>query len=96
MIEALRVRIIMKVSAEEEINQIEVGKPHVVILGAGASYAAFPDGDRNGRKLPLMNNFVEILGIEDLIVRTGLSFSSTNFEDIYTQIHQNPDLSKIR
>ena len=29
----------MEVSAEQEINQIEVGKPHVVILGAGASYA---------------------------------------------------------
>lgn len=86
----------MEVSAEEEINQVEVEKPHVVILGAGASYAAFPDGDRNGRKLPLMSNFVEILGIEDLIVQTGLSFSSTNFEDIYTQIHQIPDLSKIR
>lgn len=73
----------MEVSAEEEINQIKVGKPHVVILGAGASYAAFPKGDRNGRKLPLMNNFVETLGLEDLISRTGSSFSSTNFEDIH-------------
>ena len=32
--------------------------PHVVILGAGASLAAFPDGDKNGRKLPLMNDIV--------------------------------------
>ena len=86
----------MEVSAEEEIKQIEVGKPHVVILGAGASYAAFPNGDRNGRKLPLMNNFVETLGIEDLIARTGFSFSSTNFEDIYTEIHQKTELSDIR
>lgn len=86
----------MEVSAEEEINQLEVGKPHVVILGAGASYAAFPNGDRNGRKLPLMNNFVETLGIGDLVARTGLSFSSTNFEDIYTEIHQKPELSDIR
>jgi hypothetical protein len=31
-------------------------RSHVVILGAGASYAAFPDGDKNGRKLPLMWN----------------------------------------
>jgi hypothetical protein len=86
----------MEVSAEEEVNQIEVGKPHVVILGAGASYAAFPNGDRNGRKLPLMNNFVETLGIEDLIKRTGLSFSSTNFEDIYNEVHQRPELNGIR
>jgi hypothetical protein len=34
----------MEVSAEEEINQIEVGKPHVVTLGAGASYAALWQG----------------------------------------------------
>lgn len=86
----------MYVSAEEEINQIEMEKPHVVILGAGASYAAFPDGDRYGRKLPLMNNFVETLGIESLIARTGLSFSTTNFEDIYTEIHRHPELSEVR
>lgn len=36
----------MAVSAEEDINQIIVGKPHVVILGAGASYGAFPSGDK--------------------------------------------------
>jgi len=24
-------------------------RPHVVILGAGASYAAFPNGDKNGK-----------------------------------------------
>jgi len=59
----------MEVSTEQEINQIEVGKPHVVILGAGASYAAFPNGDKNRKKLPLMNNFVETLGIEELIER---------------------------
>ena len=86
----------MEVSSEKEIKQVEAGKPHVVILGAGASYAAFPEGDRNGRKLPLMNNFLEVLDIEDLISRTGLSFASTNFEDIYSEIHKNPDLNDIR
>lgn len=86
----------MEVSAEEEIQQVEVGKPHVVILGAGASYAAFPNGDKNGRKLPLMNNFVKTLGIEDLIARTGLSVSSNNFENIYSEIHKKPELKDIR
>lgn len=57
----------MEVSAEEDINQIIVGKLHVVILGAGASYAAFPGGDKHGRKLPLMNNLIETLGLQDLI-----------------------------
>lgn len=85
----------MKVSVEDEINQIEFGKPHVVILGAGASYAAFPGGDRNGRKLPLMNNFIQTLGLENLISRTGLNFPSNNFEDIYSLIYKEPRLENI-
>ncbi len=36
----------MEVSVEEEINLIIVGKPHVVILGTGASYRAFPGGNK--------------------------------------------------
>lgn len=86
----------MDVSAEQEIKQIAVRKPHVVILGAGASYAAFPNGDRSGRRLPLMNNFVETLGLEDLVTRTGLSFSSTNFEDIYSSISNDLKLQNVR
>ncbi len=50
-------------SVEQEIQQIQMSKPHVVILGAGASYAAFPNGDKNEVRLPLMNNFVDILGL---------------------------------
>jgi hypothetical protein len=86
----------MEVSAEEEINQIEVGKPHVVILGAGASYAAFPNGDKNGKKLPLMNNFVETLGIEELVDRADIKTTSNNFEDIYSEIHKDPKLEPLR
>ena len=37
-------------------------KPHVVILGAGASKAAFPNGDRNGRLVPIMQELPSILG----------------------------------
>lgn len=85
----------MEVSAEEEINQIIVGKPHVVILGAGASYAAFPHGDKLGRKLPLMNNLIETLGLKDLIARTELCFNSSNFEDIYASIHKESSLIEI-
>jgi len=38
----------MEVSKEQEINQIKMGRPHVVILGAGASYASFPNGESPG------------------------------------------------
>lgn len=36
--------------------------PHVVILGAGASKAAFPKGDRNKRAIPLMDELPNVIG----------------------------------
>jgi len=49
----------LEMTVEELIQDTRAGKPRVVILGAGASLAAFPDGDKNGKKLPLMCDFVE-------------------------------------
>lgn len=86
----------MEVSAEDEVNQISVGRPHVVLLGAGASFAALPDGDKNGRVLPLMNNLIETLGLEDVIDRANVDRTSGNFEDIYAAIHKRPDLNDLR
>lgn len=85
----------MEASAEDEIKQIEMGRPHVVILGAGASYAAFPNGDGRGKKLPLMNNFVETLGIEKLVEKANLKTNSNNFEDIYSEIQKQPKLVEL-
>ena len=54
---------------------INVQRPHLVLLGAGASLAAFPDGERNGMKLPLMNNFVEtVYGLSDYFDRCGIDY----------------------
>jgi hypothetical protein len=36
--------------------------PHVVVLGAGASRAAFPSGDRNRKMLPLIDDLPNVLG----------------------------------
>lgn len=71
--------------------------PHVVILGAGASCACCPHGDRNGRKLPVMDDFVRLLGVEDVIAASGLD-PSGNFEQIYSEIHRrhiSTSLSKL-
>lgn len=86
----------MEVSVEQEINQLHMGKPHVVILGAGASYAAFPKGDRNGARLPLMNNLVDIVGLSDLIAQSELKFEDDNFETIYDQLYQSKSHQEIR
>ena len=38
-------------------------RPHVVILGAGASCAAIPNGDKNGKKISAMSGFIDKLGL---------------------------------
>lgn len=86
----------MEVSKEQEVNQIQMGRPHVVILGAGASYAYFPNGDMNGVKLPLMNNFVDILELNDLLSQTGVDFDTSNFETVYDHLCQNDTHREIR
>ena len=73
-------------------SPLEEARPHVVLLGAGASLAAFPNGDRLGRKLPLMKNLVEVIDLEPLIEQTGKKINQeNNFEAIYSRIASNPN-----
>lgn len=41
----------------DEIVEIENTRPHVVILGAGATMATIPNGDKNGRPCSVMHGF---------------------------------------
>jgi hypothetical protein len=59
--------------------------PHVFILGAGASRAAFPDGDAKGRRLPLMADLIDCLGLTDDIRAVGFA-DETDFEAIYDEL----------
>jgi hypothetical protein len=52
----------------------------VVLLGAGATLAALPDGDRNGRNPPLIANFVSTLGLEPLLRAHGVRRVPDYFE----------------
>jgi len=63
--------------------------PHVVILGAGASLAAFPEGDTKGKKLPLMNNLIDVIGLDGLFNELKIDYSNRNFEDIYSELAAN-------
>ncbi|MBN2753574.1 MAG: hypothetical protein JXR81_01775 [Candidatus Goldbacteria bacterium] len=72
--------------------------PHVVILGAGASLAAFPDGDATGKRLPLMNNLVETIGLSKLLEKESINYLNRNFEDIYSEVaskKENHELLKL-
>jgi len=60
--------------------------PHVVVLGAGATLAAFPNGDRNGKRLPLMRNLVEVLGLEPTLKKYGFKTTVPDFELFYDDL----------
>jgi hypothetical protein len=84
----------MEISREEEIADVRKVRPHVVILGAGGSVAALPDGDKNGKYLPTMDNFIKVLDLENLV--SSISIKSNNFEKIYSEICLDPKLSDLR
>lgn len=77
-------------TVEDEIKDVKMERPHVFILGAGASLAAFPSGDRNGLKLPLMCNFVETVGLDSLLEKYNIDYTGKDFEVIYAQLYFDP------
>ncbi len=70
---------------------------HVVILGAGASVQAFPKGDANGKRLPTMENLIEMLGLEPVLRRAEVKNRRRNFENIYSELYEaDPGLPLLR
>lgn len=59
--------------------------PHVVILGAGASKAALPNGDANGARLPLMMDLVDCLGLRSALITAGFR-DDVDFESLYDEL----------
>lgn len=82
----------LTLSIDDEINDIKMGRPHVVILGAGASVAAFPEGDKNKQKLPLMANFIETLNLGNFLPLNGVD---QNFENIYSELSVNSNYAEV-
>jgi hypothetical protein len=86
----------MLITAQNLINNPHPLHRQVVLLGAGASRAAFPAGDASGRILPVMNDLVGIIGLQKLIEDSGLVFKNEkNFEEIYSQLAVERRCSKI-
>lgn len=73
-----------------------VPHPHIVLLGAGASVAAAPNGDKNGKKLPVLNNLPSALGIEKWLEKAGYSLPITDFEHTFTSICADPSQTELR
>lgn len=84
----------MDLLIDDEIGNVTMDKPHVVILGAGASRATCLDGDKYGNKLPVMNDFSDIVGITSILQEWGID-PNQNFEDIFSTLYENEEAEKI-
>ncbi len=84
-----------KIIPYNQVEQRMMKRPHVVLLGAGASRAACPNGDKNGLTLPLINDFIDILEINNLKT-IGLNFNLNNFEDLYSHICQEEKYQELK
>lgn len=88
----------MSLTREDRINTVMGGGRHVVILGAGASIAStFRNPELNGKELPSMDNFIQVLGLEDIVETIPKKLVANNFEELYSNLHnQNSDSEEIR
>lgn len=76
------------VTVEQEIANLKMERPHVLLLGAGASRAALPDGDKHGRPLPLMRDVAEELGLADLFPEDLREKATRDFEAAYSELFE--------
>lgn len=70
-------------------------RAHTVILGAGATVAAIPNGDKYGKESSVMNGLIEKLHLVDLLDGISLKTSSDNLEDIYSELYERPDCQAV-
>lgn len=80
-------------TGEQVINTVFDGPSHIVILGSGASRASalHNSPEPSGRKLPLMDDLVEVVGLTDIIRSIDHKGQDANFEVLYSALYaQDP------
>ena len=84
-------------SKEDRIKTVFGGGGHVVILGAGASIAStFRNPEFNGKRLPSMDNFIEVVGLDDIVQKIPQNLVAKNFEELYSNLYKsNPKSDEI-
>lgn len=70
-------------------------RAHTVILGAGATMAAIPNGDRYGKKSSVMNGMISKLGLDDLLADVEMETKSENIEDIYSELYMKSEYVEV-
>ena len=83
----------MKMFTKEKLMSKPFGPPlpHVVILGAGASKAAMPGGDKSGKMIPLMDDLPKILGNDWKTLVEKAKPPKGNFEANFSWMRKNGD-----
>src|SRR4051812_41351907 len=74
------------VTIADEIADTSARRPHVLLLGAGASKAALPDGDRNGVPVPLLRDVASALSLAERFPPELRELASTDFEAAYSKL----------
>jgi hypothetical protein len=85
----------MELTVSDEIANVRAIEPHVVLLGAGASRAAFPNGEASGRRLPLMADFIEIVPVQALLDKCGVEWRQRGFEEVYSSLVEDPSQAAV-
>lgn len=87
----------MPLTKEDRIKTVMGGGGHVVLLGAGASIAStLRNMELNGKRLPSMDNFIEVVGLQDIVDTLPEELVANNFETLYSNLHKyNPQSDEI-
>lgn len=59
-------------------------------MWVGTTIAAISNGDKNGIKSLVINNFFEVINFKYLLDEYKTETKSTNLEDIYFELYKNP------
>jgi hypothetical protein len=87
-----------EVSVKEEIENTFMGKPHVLLLGAGAGKAALPAGDKYSKSVPILRELAYTLNLYKYFPHDLVELSKKDFESAYSKLHnrkENTSLERI-
>lgn len=76
-------------------QMVAPARPHVVILGAGASRQAFPQGEAGGRRLPVIGDFVEAIGLEATLEKSPVVWRDRDFEAVFSELVRREDCQAV-
>jgi hypothetical protein len=75
-----------KMTRKDEINCDLNGRSHFVLLGAGASRAALPNGDKHGRGVPLLREVADAMDLATNFPDDLRSLARSDFEAAYSEL----------